>query len=737
MKQLKHFFISRRQSITNNLVKQIRLSSPSIDTTNASSSSAITTTSMAASPPRELPNGCFSPLIRNPKFPNPLSSFSNINRSVHTLPVDDSETDLESDEDGPMSEFLSRFTWIMKGNLSEAYPDCDKQTINGMLLVIVDKVVSVLEEGGLGEMLGATENTPTQDFSQDLWKAVWEVSNSVLEDMKRERKKEEMKRFLQCEEVKDMTRFASEVGVRGEMLREMRFKWAKEKMQEFEFYQNLESIRQQDQLAQEEEEAKAKNAGADAVEEAVIVEDGDNVDVEEKKPKVVALPQRKGKIKYKIYGLDLSDAKWAEVADRIHEAEKLITPEEPKPITGKCKLVNEKILSLTTEDDPSSLLSEWVELLQPSRVDWLTLLDKLRERNVGLYLKIAELVLSEESFQTSIRDYSKLIDAHAVDNRIEDAERILKKMTEKGIEPDILTSTILVNMYSKANNLDRAKEAFEGLRSQGFQPDMRTYKSMIMAYVNAGQPKLGESLMRDMEVKDIKPTKDIYMALLRSFSERGEAESADRIFSAMRYAHIQLNLESGTLLVEAYGHAGYPDQARNKFDNMIGLGHRPDDRCTASMIAAYEKKNLLDKALNLLLQLEKDGFEPGIATYTVLVDWLGKLQLVDEAEEMLRKITEKGDTPPLKVHVSLCDMYSRAGNEKKALQALGIVEGKKEVLGADEFERIIHGLIVGGLTQDANKIFQLMKARGFSASEPLKMSLMASQAIRRQRPTAR
>ncbi|OVA09094.1 Pentatricopeptide repeat [Macleaya cordata] len=493
----------------------------------------------------------------------------------------------------PSSETPNSQTHFSPSPISIAYPDCDKQTINEMLLVIVDKVVSVLEKGGLGEMLGATKNTPTLDFGEDLWKTVWEVSNSVLEDIMKERKKEEMKRLLQCEEVKDMTRFASEVGVRGEMLREMRFKWAKEKMQEVEFYQNLESIRQQDQLAQEEEEAKAKNTGVDAVEEAVIVEDGDNVDVEEKKPKVVALPLRKGKIKYKIYGLDLSDAKWAEVADRIHEAEKLIIPDEPKPVTGKCKL-------------------------------------------------IAELVLSEEPFQTNIRDYSKLIDAHAKDNRIEDAERILKKMTEKGIEPDILTITILVNMYSKANNLDRAKEAFEGLRSRGFQPDVRTYKSMIMAYVNAGQPKLGESLRRDMEAKDIKPTKDIYMALLRSFSERGDAEAADRIFSTMQYAHLQLNLESGTLLVEAYGHAGDPEQARNKFNNMIRLGHRLDDRCTASMIAAYEKKNLLDKALNLLLQLEKDGFEPGIATCTVLVDWLGKLQLVDEAEEMLRKITEKG-----------------------------------------------------------------------------------------------
>ncbi|XVF63836.1 hypothetical protein PTKIN_Ptkin09bG0118500 [Pterospermum kingtungense] len=144
---------------------------------------------------------------------------------------------------------------------------------------------------------------------------------------------------------------------------------------------------------------------------------------------------------------------------------------------------------------------------------------------------------------------------------------------------------------------------------------------------------------------------------------------------------------------------------------MIKLDHRLDDKCTASTIAAYEKENFLDKALGLILQLEKDGFEPGTATYTVLVDgW---------------------------VHVSLCDMYSRAGLEKKALQALGVLEAKKEELGSDEFERTINALITGGFVQDAWRIRGLMEARGFAPSEQLKIALLASQAFSGKRPAKR
>lgn len=282
------------------------------------------------------------------------------------------ESEDGSEEDAAMTEFLSRFVWIMRGKLSESYPGCDKETINGMLLIIVDKVVGEMEKDGL-QLMPAAEGS--HDLSEDLWKTVWEVSNVVLDDMQKAQKKEKMKGFLQSEEVKEMCRFAGEVGIRGDMLRELRFKWAREKMEESEFYQKLESLK---------EKEKEKEAQTLAHEQSGVVGD----DITEEKPKVVSLPKRHGKIKYKIYGLDLSDPKWAEVADRVHQSEEIICPEEPKPISGMCEIVTEKILSLQEQDDPSPLLAEWVELLQPTRIDWIAFLDKLKEKNSGSYLKV-------------------------------------------------------------------------------------------------------------------------------------------------------------------------------------------------------------------------------------------------------------------------------------------------------------------------------------------------------------
>ncbi|KAI3423046.1 uncharacterized protein J3R85_011338 [Psidium guajava] len=688
----------------------------------ASSQRSVFCVHSPVSPPRREPYVGKNASFHDSKRPCFSFTFS---RSIHAL--QEANVSVSEDDDGAMNEYLSRFVWIMRGKLNQAYPDSDKQTVDGMLLIIVENVVAEMEKGGLQSKLSGDASLPSQDFSEDLWQTVWEVSNKVLEDMEKERKKEKMKGFMQDEEVKEMCRFAAEVGIRGDMLRELRFKWAQEKMEQREFYRSLELLREEALKEEKEDEKDSDNA------EAI----GEDIAVGEGKPKVVSLPKRRGKFKYKIYGLDLSDPKWAEVADKIHEYEEITWPQEPKPVSGKSKLVTEKILAMKVEDDPSPCLAEWEELMQPNRVDWTALLDRLKEQNPHKYLKVAEHLLDVESFQANVRDYSKLIDAYAKDISLEDAERILKKMYANGIPPDTTTATILVHMYCKAGKLDQAEEAFKSLKNQGFRPDMKVYNSMIMAHANAGKPTKGESLMREMDTRDMKPSEEIYMALLRSFAQTADVAGASRITTTMQFAGFQPSLESCTLLVEAYGQAGDPDMARNNLDYIIKLGHKPDDRCIASMITAYMKKNLLDKALNLLLHLEKDGFEPGVHTYAVLVDWFGRLQLIDEAEQILDKIALQGEAPPFKVHISLCDMYSRAGMEKKALQTLGAIEAKKEQLGSGDFERVVNGLIAGGFVREAQRVHVLMEAQGFVPSDSLKVALMASEAFGRKRPGMR
>ncbi|KAJ9684986.1 hypothetical protein PVL29_017137 [Vitis rotundifolia] len=74
------------------------------------------------------------------------------------------------------------------------------------------------------------------------------------------------------------------------------------------------------------------------------------------------------------------------------------------------------------------------------------------------------------------QDFSE--DLWKMEDHLKDVERILKKVNENDILPNILTSIVLAHMYNKASNLKCAKEVFEGLRSQGFQPDAKDCRDL-------------------------------------------------------------------------------------------------------------------------------------------------------------------------------------------------------------------------------------------------------------------
>lgn len=604
-------------------------------------------------------------------------------------------TDLEHAQPEPdpvLDEFLTRLVTALRPTLAVAFPTHTRPVLDEMLRLIAEAV--------LNRLPGADPAPGTVELSDDLWATVWEVSASVRDAMRRDQVRADLRNYLHSDDVKEMTRFAVDVGIRGSMLRELRFKWAREKLEEVEFYRGLDVMR-----------AQADAAAAPAALPPPA--------------RLSALPRRKGEVKFRMYGLDLSDPKWAEVVERTAEAEGHFVPQEAKAVEGKAKKAEEKLLAVEPrKGDPVPAMEEWKEEHLPKRVDWMALLERVKARNVELYLKVAEILLAEESFDATIRDYSKLIDLHSKANHVEDAEKLLGKMREKGIASDILTNMTLVHMYSKAGNLEQAKQAFECIQKEGLQPDNKLFTSMISACINAGELKEAEKLVKKMDSLSIKPSREIYMDVMRAYAERGFADGVDRMKTAMTFAGLPPTLECFTLLIEVYGQTGDSDNARGMFEQLRMNGHEPDDRCLAGMLTAHMKKNQLDQALQLLLSLEKEGIKPGAKTNLVLLDWLSMLQLMQEAEQLVQKIKKAGEEP-IEMHVYLAGMYAKSHQEEKARRSLKVLEEKKKLLKAAHFERITGDLVKGGFLEDANKYFKMMKSRGFVPSAELEGEITA------------
>lgn len=335
---------------------------------------------------------------------------------------------------------------------------------------------------------------------------------------------------------------------------------------------------------------------------------------------------------------DKTKYKWVEIGPDVTEAQKQAIAQLSPKITNRCKALLKQILCFSSdENNLCLLLGTWVKIMKPRRADWLVVLKELSKLDHPLFFEVAEFSLLEESFETNIRDYTKLIHNYGKKNRLQDAEKALIAMKRLGFTCDQVILTAMIDMYSKAGNLALAEDTFEEMKLL-FQPlDKRSYGSMIMAYVRANMLEKGENLLREMEAQDTYAGKEVYKALLRAYSMIGDTYGAQRVFDAIQFACVSPDNKICALLINAYVVAGESRKARLAFDNMRKGGVEPSDKCLALILGAYEKENKLNNALQFLLDLERDGVLVGKEASEVLVIWFRRLGVVKEVELVLRE----------------------------------------------------------------------------------------------------
>ncbi|KAK1272581.1 Pentatricopeptide repeat-containing protein [Acorus gramineus] len=330
--------------------------------------------------------------------------------------------------------------------------------------------------------------------------------------------------------------------------------------------------------------------------------------------------------------------RWDEICRDPTEAQaELIVRLSPK-LSRRCLALARRVVCFSPlrDGDLRLLLLEWVRVMKPRRADWLAVLKELKRLEVPLLLEVFEFALLEETFEANIRDHTKIIDAYAKQNRLEDAENAFLAMKNRGFTCDQVTLTVLVHMYSKAGHLNRAKETFEEIKLLGLPMDRRAYDSMIMAYIRAGMPERGENLIREMDAQQIYAGKEVYKALLRAYSTTGDTGGAQRVFNAIQLAGTFPDARLCALLVNAYCEAAQCDKARIVLDNMRKASLEPSDKCVALMLRAYEKVESLEKAMSLLMDMEKCGVVIGKEASEVLAKWFHRLGVVNEIEHVLR-----------------------------------------------------------------------------------------------------
>ncbi|KAK3424418.1 hypothetical protein EUGRSUZ_F01187 [Eucalyptus grandis] len=133
------------------------------------------------------------------------------------------------------------------------------------------------------------------------------------------------------------------------------------------------------------------------------------------------------------------------------------------------------------------------------------------DSEVNNVIKSLLLQMKDKKIALDVKCYTVLIDRHCKLGNIEEAEDLLRKMIESGLQPDVVTYTslisgcyswgnmerakFLIDRHCKLGNVEEAEDLLRKMIESGLQPDGITHTSLISGCYSRGNMERAKYLL--------------------------------------------------------------------------------------------------------------------------------------------------------------------------------------------------------------------------------------------------
>jgi len=247
------------------------------------------------------------------------------------------------------------------------------------------------------------------------------------------------------------------------------------------------------------------------------------------------------------------------------------------------------------------------------------------------------------------------------------AMRILAEMeTEYKIRPNVINYTAVINCALNAGNLDRAKNILRLMTSKGMQPDILTYNVLINAC--GDDFKQAFAFLEEIEKYGLRPNVAIYTSVMKSCFKAGQLKKLKEIRNKMQKKSIQPSIVTYNILLNACGDDF--KQAFAFFEEIEYYGLTPDVGIYNSVMNSCFKAGQLKKLKEVRDKMQKESIPPNIVTYNILLKACG-----DDYKEALSLLQEMESR-----HCLRADVTSYQEVLKSLDKAGGMIKKSRELL---------------------------------------------------------
>ncbi|XP_010258668.1 PREDICTED: pentatricopeptide repeat-containing protein At1g63400-like isoform X2 [Nelumbo nucifera] len=244
--------------------------------------------------------------------------------------------------------------------------------------------------------------------------------------------------------------------------------------------------------------------------------------------------------------------------------------------------------------------------------------------------------MKEAQCHSNVLCYNTVLNCLAVANRFDDIDAVLAEMDYGGIVPNVSTFNILVKAYScHSFQFKVAFEVLKKMSEHGCSPDVITYSTLITGLSRAGRHQDAYAVLDRMLANNVLPNVYTYTPLLQGLCKKGEIQNAKDLIETMWNNGCPPNTETYNILIDALCKFGNFGEVESIFEENKSKGWKPNAVSYNIYLNGLCKVGRVEEAFRKLESMVHDGLYLTTQTLNIILDCLCYNLKVCEAKNLL------------------------------------------------------------------------------------------------------
>lgn len=225
---------------------------------------------------------------------------------------------------------------------------------------------------------------------------------------------------------------------------------------------------------------------------------------------------------------------------------------------------------------------------------------------------------------------------------IRNAEKVFKEMWERGIEPDVTSFSIVLHVYSRAHKPELSLEKLKLMRERGICPTVETYTSVVKCLCSCGRLEDAEELLGKMVRSGVSPCAATYNCFFKEYRGRKDSEGALKLYRKMKEEGLcVLSMHTYNILVGMLLELNRMEIVREIWNDMKESGVGPDLDSYTMLIHGLCGKQKWREACQLFVEMIEKGLLPQKITFETLYKGLIQSDMLRTWRRLKKKLDEE------------------------------------------------------------------------------------------------